>query len=267
MSEGLYLFCLARASLLEPLRVTGLDGRRPVELAKFKDLAALWCPVELEEFCGPEAATRLENLAWLGPRACRHEKVVEQAMRLSPVLPARFGAIFSSPEKLVLFLQQHYGTICGFLDRVQDSAEWALKGLVNRTRAQEAFLSQRLVREADCLAPLSPGKRYFATQRLRAQAIRELSAWLRQLTANLKGQLQGSGLELRERPVFSPGGREDYPEAVFSWAVLVPQPRLEGFKNWVEAVRAQIGSRALIMECTGPWPPYSFSPSLSLEAS
>ncbi len=52
MSEGLYLFCLARLSRLPtlPLKGQGLDGQNSLQVASFQDLAAVWSQVPLEDF-------------------------------------------------------------------------------------------------------------------------------------------------------------------------------------------------------------------------
>ena len=167
---GLYLYCLARASLLHKLAGPGLDGQNSLAVLSFRDIAAIWSPVSLHDFCGEGAAASLQDLAWVGPRACRHEEVVEQVMGLSPVLPARFGTIFSSPDKLERLLRQHHGRIDAFLDRVRGQEEWALKGLLDKARARGEFFQLQLTAAADQLAALSPGKRYFQEQRLRGQA-------------------------------------------------------------------------------------------------
>ena len=74
MPASLYLFCLARLSLLPPLTGAGLDPHRPLCLASHEDLAAIHCTVFSEEFCGPEAIPNLQDLSWVGPRACRHQR-------------------------------------------------------------------------------------------------------------------------------------------------------------------------------------------------
>lgn len=57
-------------------------------------VAAVVSHVAQAEFCGPAGEANLQDLAWLAPRACRHQAVLEQAMRQGPVWPARFGTLF-----------------------------------------------------------------------------------------------------------------------------------------------------------------------------
>jgi hypothetical protein len=267
MSQGLYLFCLARLSRLPPLPLEGkgLDGRSPLSVASFQDLAAVWSPVPLEEFCGPEAADRLRDLTWIGPRVIRHQEVVVGVMRHSPVLPARFGTIFSSLANLEKVLQVHHDTIAGFLERLTDQGEWAVKGMLDRSRAQERLFSRKLAGEAERLGALSPGTRYFQEQRLREGCGQELQLWLQEVCRELWTDLRGYAAEVRERRRFSRKVTGSPKDMIWNWAFLVPEKALAGFQARIREATAQYAERGLTIECTGPWPPYSFTPALDLE--
>ena len=191
--RALYLFCFARSNLIGELQGTGVDGQHPLSLfRRFPDLCAVLSEVPLEDFCGDAAELRMQDLAWVGPRALRHEAVVEEVMRHSPVLPARFGTLFSSQERLAEFLDKHRGAISEFLERVADQAEWSVRGLLDRRQAGQALTSASLAAREGQLAALPAGRRYFEEQRIRAGAEKELSLWLnetrRQVASDLMKQ-------------------------------------------------------------------------------
>ena len=120
----------------------GVDDRTPVFMHPSPFAAAVVCELRQEEFCGADA--RFQDLAWIGPRACRHHRVIEAVMKHSPVLPARFGTLFSSFDSLHRFMTRHAGTITGFLDRVTGQQEWALKGSLDKRRAERVVLQEEL---------------------------------------------------------------------------------------------------------------------------
>ena len=153
----------------------------PCRWPAFQDLAAVWSPVSLEDFCGPEAEERLQDLTWIGPRVIRHQEVVAGVMRHSPVLPARFGTIFSSAANLEEVLQRHHDTIAGFLERLTDQEEWAVKGMLDRPGPKRSCSPSSWPRRRTDLEALSPGKRYFQEQRLRAACDQELQQWLQEV--------------------------------------------------------------------------------------
>jgi hypothetical protein len=265
-ASGIYLYCLGWAALLKNVAGPGLDGRDSLKILGYQDIAAVWSRVPLDEFCDSDAPARMQDLSWIAPRAYRHEQVVEEVMRQSPVLPARFGTIFSSQRKLEELLGLHHRVIVPFLDRVSDREEWALKAMLDRTKAKEAFYHMFLEGEADILAKLSPGKRYFQEQRLRAEADRELYRWLRQVCREIIQDLKGLAQDMRERRVrHQTGAGGDSQELVFNGAVLISREAVPELKGYLEAANTRYGPQGLILTCSGPWPPYSFTPSLALE--
>jgi hypothetical protein len=266
MSSGLYLFCLARLNRLPPppLDGKGLDGQSPVQVVAFADLAAVFCSVPLEDFCGPEAADRLRDLTWIGPRILRHQKVVVEVMQHSPVLPARFGTIFSSPGPLQEVLQRHHDIISGFLGQVTNQAEWAVKGMLDRAAVQEKLLSLRLAQAGKQMEDLSPGLRYFQEQRLRTDSAQELQQWLQEVGRELWAELRGHAAAVRERRPLSREASGSEKDMVWNWAFLVAEEVVAGFKARIQEANARYADRGMVFELTGPWPPYSFTPVLDL---
>jgi hypothetical protein len=172
--RALYLFCFARSNLVGELQGAGVDGQHPLSVfRRFPDLCAVLSEVALEDFCGPLVELQMQQLAWVGPRACRHEDVVEKVMRHSPVLPARFGTLFSTLESLGEFLARHRKAISQFLDKVALQEEWSVKGLLDRGHAGQALVAESMAARQGQLAVLPPGTRYFQEQLIRAGAEKE----------------------------------------------------------------------------------------------
>jgi hypothetical protein len=267
MSQGLYLYCLARLSRLPPLALQGLDGVSPLEVESWGDVAAVWSPVALEEFCGAEAAARFQDLVWVGPRVVRQQEVVAAIMAFSPVLPVRFGTIFSSRERLAAALRRHHEAAAAFLQEMTGQEEWAVKGMLDQAGAQEKWWALKLGREAQALEALSPGKRYFQEKRLREQSDRELTEWLKHTARELARKLKDQAVAFRERRLISRQATGRDQEMVWNWAFLVPQAKVSAFKAEIQAANTEHQERGLALECTGPWPPYSFCPALEMEAS
>jgi hypothetical protein len=263
--EGVYLFCFARPHALPSPNPRGLDDRHPVSKWVAEDVMAVVSTVSLEEFCGPLAEVRMKDLSWIGPRACRHEEVIEQLGKHTPVLPARFGTIFSSLKQLGRLLNMHHDRISRFLDRAMDKDEWSIKGIMDTSQAKEKVLSSALSRDTERLASLSPGMRYFQEQRIRAGVDRELRAWLREACGEIWKDLKSRASECCERRVLShnPEGMDG--DMVLNWAFLVSRDSVEDFRACVDQRRLKYAEQGLAFHLSGPWPPYSFCPSLEME--
>ncbi len=260
--EGIYLFCFARRNTPSAIEGKGVDGQNSLFLWNFLDIAAVLSVISLEDFCGPLAESRMQDLSWVGPRASRHEEVVEQVMHRSPVLPIRFGTIFSSIESLEERLKRHYSAISRFLDRVADKDEWAVKGLLDRTKAREQLFSRILDNQKEKLSS-SPGKRYFQEQRIRASVEKKLNHWLKGVCKEIVNNLNSYALDFYERRVLSSGDTGS--DMVLNWAFLVPRSAVTDFRAQIDQANIENMPQGLVVGLSGPWPPYSFSPSLETE--
>ncbi len=258
---ALYLYCLTRSGTLAAIDGPGVDGEGPLEMIPFKDVVAVVSAVGVDDFLGPPAEARMKDLAWVGPRACRHEEVVERAMRVSPVVPARFATLFSSREILTTWLEAHHDALSLALDRFAGHEEWAVKGRLDRHKAEARFVAAALAQQEGVLSS-SPGRRYLEERRIQAGIGHELDAWLREVSAGIARALLEHAVELREREVVDGGAPDEEGARILNWAFLVPRSRLDDFGARIQQINAEHAPHGLVFDLSGPWPPYSFCPSL-----
>jgi hypothetical protein len=260
--SAIYLYCLARSPLELSSEDRGMDDQNPLFCQTYQDLVAVVSKVQREEFCGLEAETRMQDLAWLGPRACRHEAVIEKGMRFSPVLPARFATLFSSFESLEEFMKNHHAGIRQFLDGVAGKDEWAVKGIVERKKATQAMFSEKLAGREHELASLSPGARYLFERRLGVEVERELTVSLQEICEELIQDLRLIAAPFLQRPVLSLGTEKETGEMLMNCAFLVPRSAGSDFHKRILEANASHRGSGFNFEVSGPWPAYSFSASL-----
>jgi len=259
--KGIYLYCVARPGPLRDIHAKGIDDHNPIFLAPLSlDIAGVVSMTSLEEFCGPLAEARMCDLSWVGPRACRHEELVEYVMRRSPVLPVRFGTIFSSLERLDAVLEKHHDAVSRFLDWVSDKEEWAVKGFLDRAKATELLVSRAFTAHGERLASSSPGMQYLQERRTRAAAEKELGAWLKNVCDEVASDLSHYASDSCQRKVLR--AETEGTEMILNHAFLVPRDAVRVFRSRADRAKADYAEQGLIFELSGPWPPYSFCPSV-----
>jgi len=266
VQRALYLFGLARRGLLPDLEVAGLDDDTPLLVEDFANVTALLCEVQLEEFQGPSAETRLRDLAWVGPKAVRHERVIEHAMQHSPVLPAPFGTLFSSRQSLHRLIEGNLADIDAFLDRVADKDEWAVKGLASKAEARERLLAERIDRESEMLASMSQGMRYFKERQIQAAVEKEIGRWIKQTLQEVAIDLSGCSADWYSRKIVLRVQEGTDKETVVNWAFLVGRSSVDDFRSRIHRANDEYSQYGLLFELSGPWPAYSFAPQLKMEA-
>jgi len=265
--EGVYLFCFARAGAAREVRgetLAGSDGSEAVCALEAQGLVAIFRPVSLAEFQGELAEQRLQDPAWVVPRACQHERVVEAVMARSPVLPVRFGAVFSSRDALERWLAERHLEISGFLDFVADKEEWGAKAFVHLDNARERRLQSELaLAERGGRLSESPGARYFQVKRLRAEVDQHVKLWSRRAAQEIQGELEADAVGFRALPLQVRNPSERPEDMVLNGALLVARARLADFRGRAEALGARFREQGLSVELSGPWPPYHFCPDLN----
>ena len=260
----LYLFCFARPEEARQVAASGVDERNPVFIfCHSAEVCAVIGEVAREEFCGPEAERRMEQLSWVGPRALRHEAVIEEVMEHSPVLPARFGTLFSSLPALTQFMDVHRAAIAQFLGRVAGHREWSVQGRFDRNRAQQARAAERLAAEQGQLSGLAEGTRYFAEKRIRHQAEQELGGWLEQTLRQVVNELARHASDCRECAPLARERSDNEAEEVLNWAFLLPESKAASFLQEVDRANLEHAAEGLVFEPSGPWPPFRFVPALA----
>lgn len=263
---GIYLYCLARPECLSLVQgpveqdLRGVDERYPVAALEEAGVVAVIGEVEPGEYCDEN----LQALPWVGPRACRHEAVVERIMGASPVLPVKFGTIFHSRTNLKGFLGRHRAAIVRALDDLRDKAEWSVKGYLVEGEARRAVaaVDPAIQSRRMTLSP-SPGARYFQEKQLDATIEKAVRAWVERVTDDLEKALAlhaESSTELRCHASAVTGRPE---RMVFNRSFLVTRAALSDFRGALSDPRHAHEGSGLSFELRGPWPPYNFCPTLA----
>ena len=257
---AVYLFGFAR---LEPVRGFVYAGFEEIGTAgpwEIEGLAVLVSPVPQGAI---ESGLTREppDPSWIVPRALHHERVIEAALAKAPVLPVRFGCVFSSQEALEGVVRQHRDPIEAFLHDIVDLEEWSLKAYLDLGQAEQVLLETDPVLSPRYRGlPTSPGTRYFLEKRLRASARDEARRAGRKAAARVRHAVMETGV--RHQVLSAQGEDGGGRELLLKLALLIPRGRLDEVFATAEGAPAEAGAVPLVLERSGPWPPYHFCPSL-----
>jgi len=251
---GNYLHGVMRAGTEIPAGLTGIEDDAPVCAVDCGRLVALTSVVSRDGFESDGPA----DPAWVVPRALQHELVIETMLQRGPILPVRFGALFSTQEALAAWLAANQEAIIRFLDHVAGKEEWTLKVHVELEAALESLVAQDPVWAAKAgLLPASRGTRYFQEKRLREEARQHVRRAARVAVETVRIVARA----LAEERVLVPHKPDAQDvEPVLRSAYLVPSHLVSAF---LDRVRQAAGATACLrLDPSGPWPPSHFCPLL-----
>lgn len=247
-SEAVYLYCFTQQGL-PVLPGPAVDENRPVTIFEHRGLTAVISSVCLNDYIGETGETHLQDIAWVGPRACRHAAVVEQVMVRGPVFPLPFGTLFSSLAALEQEITQRSAEVASTLRHLSDCQEWAVEGTLERKLALDALFADGL-QSGRIRLPDARGRRHLEEQRLRRELALDLDAWTRQQLELLQTEITPLARDFRCRRLLN--GR------ILHWAFLLPVTQVEAFRRQVDESACRLQDYGLTVRLSGPWPPYSF---------
>jgi Gas vesicle synthesis protein GvpL/GvpF len=204
--------------------VSGHEGA-PLSASGTDGLFAVWSEHEEPRLEADEASL------W------EHERVVEALLEEQAVLPMRFGSWVHSPDALLELLAARRDEFESGLERVGGAVEIGVRAMVHGEHSDLAPRVAGAVRPgtAYMLARLNEEQRSAAI----AAFIHEPLAALSRAHAPRRASLSGS----------------------VNTAYLVARDDVGPFRSTVEKLDDTVDDATIV--CTGPWPPYSFTPAES----
>ncbi|MDX2116343.1 MAG: GvpL/GvpF family gas vesicle protein [Planctomycetota bacterium] len=254
------LYCVCATSPAAALAAGTLDGLEPSHSTRVVEeagIAALVIDVPAAYLVGPDAESRLGDLQWVAPRAVRHEQLIRAVMAHGPVLPLAFGTAFSSEASLRTVMRIAAPHVLDFLKRVENTAELGVRILHDPDRTLASLRQDLLLRSPP---PKTPGARYLFEKKLDEQAARSLRAHIDSLSRAALDELAPLAREVVERR--STLTHEHQLKTASYHAMLVDADVLQAFAERARGLSDRLSSSGVIIELTGPWPPYSFCPQL-----
>ena len=253
-ASAIWLYALTeRAGEATLQGLPGVTGAE-VRLVDAGDLTAVVSPVSLEEF-GEDALRRnLEDLAWLEAVARAHHGVVAATARLFTLLPMRLATVYSGEAAMRAGITADAAGFRAALERLGSRTEWGVKAYAAPDPHGSAPGRQEPAAEGD---EAGSGLDYLRRRRAQLSARRDAAHDAAQSARAVHEELAGQAAESRLHPPQSAqlSGRSE--PMVLNAAYLLDDDRAEGFAATVRALNDR--NPRLLVELTGPWPPYSFA--------
>lgn len=260
----IYVYCFARSDSLESLHEKGLDEVNPPVVHTFEEIATVIDRVPMEDFTGPGAEARLKNLEWVAPRAYWHQRVIEEAAAKSTVFPVGFGTLFLTLDSLNRFIQEKRQTISNFLQEMSGREEWAIKAFIQPQKARQRVIAAAMHSEQQ---PDSPGARYLFKKRVQASVEKEVERRVSVELERILDRVRTFAVDMRQRDLL-PGDKVGADEEmVANWAFLISVSNRDSFLDSIFSINRENSEEDLFLRSSGPWPPYSFTPSLDRETN
>jgi hypothetical protein len=260
-----YVYALARPDCQVRDIGPGVDDGFQVELVASGSVAAVVSRVNLDRFDVRRfQGETAEDVAWLGRIAVRHDEIIRQAARTSSVLPLRMGTVLRSEDSLPATLTRCRETAVALLGQLEGRQEWGIRVYQAKHHLDDAAHAGPPSPHRD--ATDSPGRDYLRRKKAELCKRRELEAWVEREVRSVESRLSDQAdrcCRVRALPSQLTGRPE---KMVFNAAFLLPEAVKDAWLQTVRRVDEAVRGKGLLLEVTGPWPPYHFCPPRPLTA-
>lgn len=253
MSAGYHLFALIRADAVLPAPLpAGLEGGSVVLLSAGPVTAVAQAVTtqfvaRLQQDNGAES-----ERAWLTERLLEHERVVESFATPAPTFPLGFGVLLADPSALQTAIVPHASSLSDFFARAVGHQEWSLK----------FFLREQAPRRGEMAVTARSGLEYLAARHALPERTAAREAAGREFVENV---LKSLSPFYEDIVVNKSGAAPDRDlRLLANIALLVPTRDQDTLISKVQAFLAIAETQDMELTLTGPWPLYSFRPSITL---
>lgn len=234
----IYLYGLTKASPSRAAKLRGTQGVAELETIRCGEFDCWISRVPRTEFAD-NLVTNMENLDWLTTMGVAHQRAVSAIAKSGDIIPARLGTIFLNDASLCSNVEERKSSWRTDLKRIQSTEEWGIKVFAvapeNLRTSPRPKTGRAYLQAKSALLP-RPGS---------VDKSEELESFSKALKKLSKSQAAGGKISAGQRHLR------------FQVSLLLRR----GDRKKLEATvkRFSKGWRNIFkIECTGPWPPYSF---------
>jgi hypothetical protein len=227
-----------------------------VYLINFKDLIAVVSDVSDEEFSQESIDENVKNMKWLTTNGQMHEKIIDEFMNKTTIIPMKFCTIFKTKEKVEEMLEEKYADFKFNLNELKDKVEMTVKVYFDSTPLKKKISNEdeeikKLIIEAE---KKKPGAKYFDEQKidilLKEKVRNKLGNSTRNIFEEIKSLVErGKQNELIDKKLT---GKDMLLNGVF----LILKKDIEKFKKEVDKVKDSYSD--FEFQVFGGFPPYNF---------
>ena len=252
-----YLYCVTA----QPPKRDGAEDRPGgLYLVHEAGLYAVVCRVEADEFAPSNLRRNVEDLPWVAAQTMRHERIIEAVMQNACVIPFRFATLFHTNASLRLRLRTHAAEFQALLQQLEDKAEWGVKVYCDSEKLESTPAdpggAMSHLDEAICLA--SPGKAFLLQKKRKDLARAALAGRRDGYVERTIEQLGTIGFQSRLNKVPPQRTTEGRGTMILNAAFLVGNRDAPSFVAAANILNERWAEEGVLVECTGPWPPYNF---------
>lgn len=241
----LHAYGVVPASATVALPKTGVAGS-PVELVEVEDLAALVSRLDAARYGEDTWREHAEDPQWLAAFATEHQAVLGAVAATCDVLPFRIPGMYDDEARLLAVLETDRELLSRGLEAVRGHVEWGVQIFLTGEPEPEPAPRHRSGRDYLRHRSEQAGSRERVAEERKSRVLAAYGLISDASTHSVTNPPQDPALSKRREPM------------LLNSAHLVPRNREEPFFTVLGQVQEELRGSGMVVEVSGPWPPYNF---------
>lgn len=254
-ATGIYVYGVVRPETAPEVfaGARGVDATHPVAFVAGEGIAAVTSGVPLAEFGQTALEANLQDPVWLEEKIRAHDGVLAAAVGRTTVVPFRFGVIYESDDHVREMLAERRDLVDA-LTRLAGKIELGVNGYFDRDRFRERITAER----APAGAEEASGRAYMERRRLERELETAVNEFAAETADAVHGRLAAAANDARVNPLRPSSGNANR-EMLLNGAYLIGVGEEHRLRDAVAELNARYADDGVVLEVTGPWPPYNFA--------
>ncbi|MFZ5967757.1 MAG: GvpL/GvpF family gas vesicle protein [Bacillota bacterium] len=262
MDFGIYFYGVTLDEDWKKHNIPGIDANACIDKITVDDLNAVFSLVPLEEFGSPAIDQNIENLEWLKTKAEIHMKVLNEIMSLKQLIPMKFCTIFYDDEKIKNLLRTNYEDLKNALSYLSEKQEWSCKAYYDKKQFVNQYTANAKKTIND--TKMSKGASYFKKKKLDSEMEEKAEREIFQIAEELFNEIKELGIDFKRNKNVAKEITQKKEDMILNISLLLDDEHSTKLIEEIEMKNQKLKDQFIYIECTGPWPPYDFSPSFKM---
>lgn len=260
--KGFFIYCIRpKLTGIYSTKAKGVDFAKRIKIFSFKDIEAIIGELDLLKF-DPELIKEklLSDTKWAEENIRRYHEVIDRAFRISVVIPMKFGTIYKTKISLIEMLEKYYRQFKNLIPRLQDKKEWGVKSYLDHQKFIEGLKkkNKEIQKLEKRRSSVLEGMKWYIEQKIDEIIADESEGEIEKELQYLVEKLEKHAEKVRLNEALSKDIQEPGREMIMNAACLVKNDALPSFRDLFQELAKEATRRGMMLELTGPWPPYNF---------
>ncbi len=216
--------------------------------------------VEEDEFGREGLKRNIADLEWIKAKAGMHEKIIEQVMTDTDVIPFKFGTLFNTDAGLNAMLERYGQEFKAILQKLANKEEWGVKIYCDKKRFRGNIINDdpEILKIENEIKSSSVGKAFFLKKKKEELIDKTLNERINECGQESFELLKDLSFEAHINKLLPRVVTERQDDMVLNSVFLVDKDEVGDFRNMIDTLKMHHEGKGLFIDCTGPWPPYNF---------